>query len=126
MDFDTIENDPVDYMHCVLLGVVRTFVSLWFDSKHHREPWSVFLWAFVQYGSHGAYKYICVEYEYSCSRVEGQALDDLLLNIHKYSGTRTRMLERWLSKYLWAHYWTGCKAIQAVASPPSYADQQTV
>lgn len=39
-DFDIIDGDPVDYMHCVLLGVVRTFVSLWFDSKHHREPWS--------------------------------------------------------------------------------------
>lgn len=40
-DFDIINNDPVDYMHCVLLGVVRTLVSLWFDTKHHREPWLV-------------------------------------------------------------------------------------
>lgn len=38
-EFDVIDGNPVDYMHCILLGVVRTFVSLWFDSKHHREPW---------------------------------------------------------------------------------------
>ena len=29
----------VDYMHCVLLGVTRQFLHLWFDSKHHSEPW---------------------------------------------------------------------------------------
>ena len=40
VDFDVINNNPVDYMHCVLLGVVRTFLS-WFDSKHHKEQWSV-------------------------------------------------------------------------------------
>ena len=38
-DFDIINNNPIDYMHCVLLGVVRTFTSLWFDSKNHKEPW---------------------------------------------------------------------------------------
>ena len=40
-EFDVIRNNPVDYMHCVLLGVVRTLISLWFHSKNHREPWSV-------------------------------------------------------------------------------------
>lgn len=40
-EFDIIDGDPIDYMHCVLLGVVRTFTSLWFESKHHNEPWSV-------------------------------------------------------------------------------------
>lgn len=39
--FDVIANNPVDYMHCVLLGVSRLFLSLWFDTKHHREPWLV-------------------------------------------------------------------------------------
>ena len=34
-DFDIIDNDPVDYMHCVLLGVVRTLLSLWFDSEKY-------------------------------------------------------------------------------------------
>ena len=38
-DFDVIENDPIDYMHCILLGVMRTLTSLWFDSKHHKEKW---------------------------------------------------------------------------------------
>ena len=40
-DFDIINNNPIDYMHCVLLGVMRTLVSLWFDSKNHKEPWYV-------------------------------------------------------------------------------------
>ncbi|CAI8020857.1 hypothetical protein GBAR_LOCUS12434 [Geodia barretti] len=40
-EFDIINNNPVDYMHCVLLGVVRTLISLWFDSKNHKEPWYI-------------------------------------------------------------------------------------
>ena len=31
--FDVIRNNPVDYMHCVLLGVVRTLISLRLHSK---------------------------------------------------------------------------------------------
>lgn len=31
-EFDVIDDDPIDYMHCVLLGVVRKFTSLWFES----------------------------------------------------------------------------------------------
>ena len=26
-------------LHCVLLGVVRLTISLWFDVKNHKEPW---------------------------------------------------------------------------------------
>ena len=37
--FDLIKGAPVDYMHCVLLGVVRKLLSLWFDSVHHLEKW---------------------------------------------------------------------------------------
>ncbi|CAI8033385.1 hypothetical protein GBAR_LOCUS18830, partial [Geodia barretti] len=39
--FDVIDQDPVDYMHCVLLGVVRTLISFWFDSKYHIELWYI-------------------------------------------------------------------------------------
>ncbi|XP_077485359.1 uncharacterized protein LOC144095533 [Amblyomma americanum] len=28
-------------MHCVLLGVVRIFLCLWFDTKHHGQPWYI-------------------------------------------------------------------------------------
>lgn len=28
---------PVDFMHCVLLGVMSLMLSLWFNSKHHNE-----------------------------------------------------------------------------------------
>ena len=38
-DFDVIDSNPVDYMHCVLLGVVGMLISVWFESKNHREPW---------------------------------------------------------------------------------------
>ena len=37
--FDTIVCCPVDYMHCVLLGVVRRLMSLWFKSNNHGSDW---------------------------------------------------------------------------------------
>ena len=40
-EFDIIKGCPVDYMHCVLLGVTRKLLSLWFDPKHHRNEWYV-------------------------------------------------------------------------------------
>jgi len=39
--FDLITGFVPDYMHCVLLGVVRSFVSLWFDSCSHDKPYNV-------------------------------------------------------------------------------------
>ena len=37
--YDIIRGTSVDYMHCVLLGVSRMLMFLWFDSKHHDELW---------------------------------------------------------------------------------------
>lgn len=37
--FDCGTGFVVDYMHCVLLGVVRMFISLWFQSKYSKRPW---------------------------------------------------------------------------------------
>lgn len=37
-DFDVIENNAVDYMHCVLLRVFLTVVSYWFDGEHIMRP----------------------------------------------------------------------------------------
>ena len=37
--FDLVCGVAMDYMHCVLLGVTRLLLHLWFDSSHHREPW---------------------------------------------------------------------------------------
>lgn len=31
----------MDYMHCVLLGVSRSILHLWIDSKHHDELWYI-------------------------------------------------------------------------------------
>ena len=31
--FDVVKSVPVDYMHCVLLGLVRKLLSLWFDRQ---------------------------------------------------------------------------------------------
>lgn len=39
--FDLVRGVAVDYMHCVLLGVTRLLLRLWFDSSHHREPWYI-------------------------------------------------------------------------------------
>lgn len=39
--FDIIQGNPIDYMHCVLLGVVRKIFTLWFDSSNHSKEWYV-------------------------------------------------------------------------------------
>ena len=36
--FDIVNGMSVDYMHCVLLGVTRQLLHLWFDTKNHKEP----------------------------------------------------------------------------------------
>ena len=40
-EFNIISGFVVDYMHCVLLGVVRQFVCLWFDSVNHLNAWYI-------------------------------------------------------------------------------------
>ncbi|KAM7285073.1 uncharacterized protein ISCGN_032047 [Ixodes scapularis] len=37
--FDLASSFVIDYMHCVLLGVVKMLMATWFDSKYHAEPW---------------------------------------------------------------------------------------
>lgn len=37
--FDIIDGNPIDYMHCVLLGVVKKLFNLWFESTHHHCEW---------------------------------------------------------------------------------------
>ena len=39
--FNTVTGFVVDYMHCVLLGVTRQFVTMWFDSCYHSDPWYI-------------------------------------------------------------------------------------
>lgn len=36
--FDMVNSFPVDYMHCVVLGVTKQFLDPWFNSKHHNSP----------------------------------------------------------------------------------------
>ena len=38
--FDIVHGIGIDYMHCVLLNIVRLLVNLWFDSTHHKQVWS--------------------------------------------------------------------------------------
>ena len=35
--FDIIKGMPVDYMHGVLLGIVKMLFSKWFDVKYKKE-----------------------------------------------------------------------------------------
>ncbi|XP_076365922.1 uncharacterized protein LOC143254896, partial [Tachypleus tridentatus] len=39
LSFSTFISLVSEYMHCVLLGVVRMLVFLWLNSKHHRTLW---------------------------------------------------------------------------------------
>ena len=36
--FDLVSGVVVDYMHCVLLGVIRKLLSLWFNPSNHCQP----------------------------------------------------------------------------------------
>ena len=40
-EFNITSGFFVDYMHCVLLGVVRQFVTLWFESSNHLNAWYI-------------------------------------------------------------------------------------
>ena len=40
-DFDTVEQVPIDYMHCVLLGVCKKLLKLWCHSKNHHLPFYI-------------------------------------------------------------------------------------
>ena len=39
--YDVIRGATIDYMHCVLVGVVKKLLELWFDVTHKDQPWSV-------------------------------------------------------------------------------------
>lgn len=39
--FNVVDGFVPDYLHCVLLGVMRQLASLWFDTTHHRKPWYI-------------------------------------------------------------------------------------
>lgn len=39
--FDLANSYSIDYLHCVLLGVMRKLLSLWFDSKYHGQPYYI-------------------------------------------------------------------------------------
>ncbi len=39
--FDMINGMPLDYMHGVLLGVVKMLFNLWFDTKHKNENYFI-------------------------------------------------------------------------------------
>ena len=39
--FDIVQGNSIDYMHSVLLGVVRKIMKLWFDSSNHSKEWYV-------------------------------------------------------------------------------------
>ena len=37
--FDVISGTAIDYMHSVLLGVVKVLLTLWTDKSYNSEPW---------------------------------------------------------------------------------------
>lgn len=40
-NFDIVRGVSVDYMHCVLLGVMKMLMTLWFDKTHRNEHFSI-------------------------------------------------------------------------------------
>ena len=41
-NYDVIKGTSVDYMHGVLLGVMKTLMKLWFDKAHNKEEYSCY------------------------------------------------------------------------------------
>ena len=39
--YDIIEGTAIDYMHCVLLGIVKMLLRLWFTKEHSSAPFNV-------------------------------------------------------------------------------------
>lgn len=39
--FDIIDGTSANYMHCVMLGVTRMLLRLWFNSTFHSEVWYI-------------------------------------------------------------------------------------
>ena len=40
-NYNVVESTTIDYMHCVLLGITKLLLSLWFGSKHSREEYYI-------------------------------------------------------------------------------------
>ena len=38
-NYDLLRSNVIDYMHCVLLGVTKMLLKLWFDSEYSKELW---------------------------------------------------------------------------------------
>ena len=38
--YNIVHGMGIDYIHCILLNIVRLLVNLWFDSNHHSQAWS--------------------------------------------------------------------------------------
>ena len=38
-DYNVLAGNTIDYMHCVLLGVTKMILKLWFNSEHSQELW---------------------------------------------------------------------------------------
>lgn len=41
IDFDLIFSFPIDYMHCVLLGIMKKLLNLWLDTSNHKKPYYI-------------------------------------------------------------------------------------
>ena len=54
-NFDLVKGMVCDYMHCVMLGVTKMLMELWFQAKHRQRPFSirnkVFFWSLPRFHS---------------------------------------------------------------------------
>ena len=39
--YDIVEGTAIDYMHCVLLGIVKKLLRLWFSKEHSSAPFNI-------------------------------------------------------------------------------------
>jgi len=40
-NYDIVDGTAIDYMHCVLLGITKLLLSLWFGSEHSKEEFYI-------------------------------------------------------------------------------------
>ena len=66
---------PVDYMHCILLGVMKRLVTLWFDKSNSKQPWYVYRITWLVYILEAIFCLMIITFKLNVDRYIGRRLE---------------------------------------------------